>query len=308
MVILVGTVACNVIDAPFTFLTVYDVIRNQYFYLGDNLSQALPSATAFVINLFAIIEIAEPGAEGLTYGVITTAGSLGGLVSTPLSNWIFGYFHPSLSDAANYLKDDHSFRTLVRRRAHQPRGRDAYTPPHMRPTRFTKACARTALTTTSRTSAWRAAHAPTSRRASWQVACSCILGYVTTLSAMFFLPLMPNQKADAQHRIATRKRRVAHAVIILLILTCGIIYAVTIDMLSIIPATSCLQIAGGQGCPASSASQAQQLLASSAVDVHELPTASISNVTSVATFAASAASTSARAALGALVPPTLGHA
>ena len=29
------TVLLNVMDMPFTFLTIYNVIRNQYFYLGE---------------------------------------------------------------------------------------------------------------------------------------------------------------------------------------------------------------------------------------------------------------------------------
>ena len=29
------SVFLNVLDMPFTFLTIYDVVRNQYFYLGE---------------------------------------------------------------------------------------------------------------------------------------------------------------------------------------------------------------------------------------------------------------------------------
>ena len=62
---------------------------------------------------YVIVEIAEPGTEGVTYGLLTTAANLGAPVASCLSNWIFGYFHPSLSYSDNYMKDAPSFRALV---------------------------------------------------------------------------------------------------------------------------------------------------------------------------------------------------
>ncbi|KAL3905584.1 MAG: hypothetical protein SGPRY_010863 [Prymnesium sp.] len=110
----VTSVLVTAIDIPFTFLTVFDVVRNQYFYLDDTLITAIPAAASFIVATFVIVEVAQPGSEAITYGVLTTAGNLGGPVSSGLSNWLFSFWQPSLSDSANYVDDSTSFRTKVR--------------------------------------------------------------------------------------------------------------------------------------------------------------------------------------------------
>ena len=116
LMLVVTTLTVNVIDMPFTFCTIYDVVRNQYFYLDDALITSIPSAASFIVTTFVIVEVAQPGTEGITYGVLTTAANLGGPVSSGLSNWMYGYWEPSLSDSNNYVEDEPSFRDEVRRR------------------------------------------------------------------------------------------------------------------------------------------------------------------------------------------------
>ena len=48
---------------PFTFLTIYNVIRNQYFYLGETVLVEIPAAANFVVGTFVIVEMAENGNE-----------------------------------------------------------------------------------------------------------------------------------------------------------------------------------------------------------------------------------------------------
>ena len=57
------TVLLNVMDMPFTFLTIYNVIRNQYFYLGETVLYEVPSAANFVVATFIIVEMADEGNE-----------------------------------------------------------------------------------------------------------------------------------------------------------------------------------------------------------------------------------------------------
>ena len=106
-------VVSNVIDMPFTFLTIFDVVRNQYFWLDDGLLTAIPAAMNFVVSTYVMVEMAEPGTEGVTYGLLTTASNLAGPVAGALSNVIFGAFNPSLSEASNYVADSPDFRTEV---------------------------------------------------------------------------------------------------------------------------------------------------------------------------------------------------
>ena len=60
----------NVLDAPFTFCTIYNVVRNQYFFLDDGLITAIPSAASFVVSTYVIVEVAEPELGGRTMNQI----------------------------------------------------------------------------------------------------------------------------------------------------------------------------------------------------------------------------------------------
>jgi len=103
----------NCIDMPFVFLTVFDVVRNQYFYLGETVLVEVPYAANFVVSTFVIVEMAEEGNEGLVYGLLTTTANLGSPVARAIGNQLFGLFRPSLSDSANYIADTPAFRGTV---------------------------------------------------------------------------------------------------------------------------------------------------------------------------------------------------
>jgi len=107
------TIFLNGVDMLFSYPTIYDVIRNQYFYLGEEVLLDIPSAANFVVGTFYIVEMADDGNEGLVYGLLTTIANLGGPVANALSNQIFEMFTPALSDDANYIEDSSSFRNTV---------------------------------------------------------------------------------------------------------------------------------------------------------------------------------------------------
>jgi uncharacterized membrane protein YgcG len=192
LIIVCTVVISNVIDIPFTFITVYDIVRNQYLWLDDSLILAIPSAMGFVVNTYVIVEMAEAGAEGITYGILTTAANLGGPVANAIGNAIFGTFRPSLSDASNYVADTPHFRNVV--------------------------------------------------------ALSYVISYCFTLLALVTLPLMPDQKADTRARKASRPRHRGFAYASIGLLSTGLVYSLTTNLLTIFPATSCLEFVGGPGC------------------------------------------------------------
>ena len=88
-------------------------VRDQYFYLGQNVLQTLPQAANFVVSTFVIVEMAEAGNEGLIYGLLTTTYNLGHPVATAVGNQLFSLFKPALSNSANYVADTPEFRNTV---------------------------------------------------------------------------------------------------------------------------------------------------------------------------------------------------
>merc|ERR1740123_605000 len=101
----VTIVMLQVIDSVFSTCTIFDVVRNQYFYLGETVLIELPAAANFVVSTFVIVEMADDGNEGLVYGLLTTAGNLGSPFARAIGNQIYRLFQPSLSDSTNYIED-----------------------------------------------------------------------------------------------------------------------------------------------------------------------------------------------------------
>ena len=56
--LLITTVGLNLLDMPFAYFTIFDVVRNQYFYLGETLLFEIPAAANFVVATFYIVEMA----------------------------------------------------------------------------------------------------------------------------------------------------------------------------------------------------------------------------------------------------------
>merc|ERR1712217_609927 len=82
-------------------------------YLGESVMLEFPSAMNFVVSTFVMVEMADDGNEGLVYGLLSTAGNLGGPFAAAISNQLFACFHPSLSDIKNYVSDTPAFRRTV---------------------------------------------------------------------------------------------------------------------------------------------------------------------------------------------------
>lgn len=186
------TCLLNVIDMPFTFLTIFAIVRNQYFYLGEVLLLEIPAAVNFVVATFVIVEMADDGDEGLVYGLCTTVANLGSPFANAISNQLFRFFRPSLSNSANYIQDTASFR--------------------------------------------------------WLVASSFVVSYFASFASLLTLPLLPDQKDMTHYRRRTWPRSPFYAYATLALLVFGLAYSVTVNILAIFPSTTCMPLAGGDGC------------------------------------------------------------
>jgi len=108
-----ATLVLGAIDCTFVMCTIYDVVRNQYFFLGEDLIVMVPAAIRFVFTTFVVVEISPDGKEGITYGMLTTLHNLGGPIARAIGNYVFGTQFDGLSDAANFHKDTSEFRNEV---------------------------------------------------------------------------------------------------------------------------------------------------------------------------------------------------
>ena len=189
---LVTTVFLNCLDMPFAYCTIFDVVRNQYFYLGETVLAEIPAAANFVVSTFVIVEMAEDGDEGIVYGLLTTTFNLGSPFAQAISNQLFGLFRPNLSNSSNYIEDTPSFRRTV--------------------------------------------------------ALSFAVSYFFAFASLALLPLLPDQKDDAQHRKLKWGSSPAFAWFSVSLVFVGLSYSVVVNFLAMFPSTMCLKIAGGSGC------------------------------------------------------------
>ncbi|RHY69222.1 hypothetical protein DYB38_007112 [Aphanomyces astaci] len=106
-IIAIGSIGVVVIDAFVIYLTIWDVVRNQWFFTGVGLSENIPDGVRFVVATFCAIEVANQGVEGATYGLITTVSNL----ATPFASVIYKFVDSYFKITNNDIKSD---TTIVR--------------------------------------------------------------------------------------------------------------------------------------------------------------------------------------------------
>ncbi|KAF0689365.1 Aste57867_19191 [Aphanomyces stellatus] len=98
-VIVVTNVTINVVDAVANFCTIYDVVRNQYFFLAlTQLVENVPSSVQFLVNSFVIVELAEIGNEGITYALLSTMNNLPVAFGPLIGNIVSSQFRVTQND------------------------------------------------------------------------------------------------------------------------------------------------------------------------------------------------------------------
>ncbi|OQS03129.1 Folate-Biopterin Transporter (FBT) Family [Thraustotheca clavata] len=105
-----GTLGVVVVDSFVTFMTVWNVVRNQWFYTGVALADNVPGGIRFIISTYCAVEIADVGNEGATYGLVTTINNLASPVASVIYKYVDSYFAVSQKDIA---RDDHHVRLEV---------------------------------------------------------------------------------------------------------------------------------------------------------------------------------------------------
>lgn len=111
--IVVKTFTCIGMDGIPIMFTVFNVFRNQYFYLGEPLLDHIVTAGLDVQNMLLTNEISDNNNAGLVGGLLATMYCLASPFSGILSNQLFGLFHPSISSRANFISDTMDFRVKV---------------------------------------------------------------------------------------------------------------------------------------------------------------------------------------------------
>ncbi|ETV64174.1 hypothetical protein H257_18903 [Aphanomyces astaci] len=93
-----GTLGVMIIDGPVLFLTIWDVVRNQWFYTGATLADTIPAGVRFIVSTYCAVEVADVGNEGATYGLITTIANLMGPIGSVVYKYIDSYFKVFAND------------------------------------------------------------------------------------------------------------------------------------------------------------------------------------------------------------------
>jgi len=73
------------VDGFTTFITIWDVFRSQWFWLGLPVAVQLPYGVGFVISSFVIVELSGVGNEGVVYGLITMVYNLASPFATAMT-------------------------------------------------------------------------------------------------------------------------------------------------------------------------------------------------------------------------------
>ncbi|KAG7395169.1 hypothetical protein PHYBOEH_004150 [Phytophthora boehmeriae] len=105
---ILGTAAVViVVDFTVSLIVIWDVFRNQWFWLGPPIAVQLPYGVGWIISTFVTVELAGLGNEAAVYGLITTVANVAQPFATSLTLLVNGPF-----DITNerIKEDDHSVR------------------------------------------------------------------------------------------------------------------------------------------------------------------------------------------------------
>ncbi|RLN59325.1 hypothetical protein BBJ28_00009834 [Nothophytophthora sp. Chile5] len=99
-----------VIDGICTFITIWDVFRSQWFWLGLPIAVQVPYGVGWMIANFVIVELSGIGNEGAVYGLVTATHNVASPFATTLTLLIDQPFN--LTNTRIQV-DDHSIRSDI---------------------------------------------------------------------------------------------------------------------------------------------------------------------------------------------------
>jgi hypothetical protein len=94
----VTVVIVTVLDSIVTFMTTWDVVRNQWFWLGVPVVENLPAGVGFIIATYVVVELAGEGNEGAVYGLVTTVSNLSSPFASTITKNVDGGFKVTNAD------------------------------------------------------------------------------------------------------------------------------------------------------------------------------------------------------------------
>ncbi|GMF56066.1 unnamed protein product [Phytophthora fragariaefolia] len=109
MIVLTGVIVM-VVDCACSLITVWDVFRSQWFWLGPPIAVELPYGIGWIISTFVVVKLAGMGDEGAVYGLITTVSNIASPFATTLTLLIDGPFNITNTRVQT---DDHSIRADI---------------------------------------------------------------------------------------------------------------------------------------------------------------------------------------------------
>lgn len=87
-----------IIDGFMTMLTTWDIVRNQWFWLGVPIVGYIPEGVRFIVANYVVVELIEVGHEGALYGLLTTTSNLASPFGRTAAKLINARFHVWLND------------------------------------------------------------------------------------------------------------------------------------------------------------------------------------------------------------------
>ncbi|KAJ0409883.1 hypothetical protein P43SY_005777 [Pythium insidiosum] len=189
VMIIVTQIAVIVIDAIPTFLTVWNVYRSQWFWLGGPLLENLPSSVGYVVSTFAAMEIIDVGNEATVYGLISMVSTIASPFSTVLTKNVDANFDIDFESLQN---DD--------------------------------------------------------RHVRMEVTYAFLVAYGFKLFSLVFLVWLPPQKKETQELKRTGGKSKFFGQLTILYLTFAFCWSLMTNLMTFSSKTSCLKIAGGDGC------------------------------------------------------------
>ncbi|KAG2532331.1 hypothetical protein BBI17_001237 [Phytophthora kernoviae] len=89
------------LDATCKLLTIWDIVRSPWFWLGIPVLGQIPQGIIFIVGSFIIVELSTEGHEGAMYGLLTTVYNLATPFSTAIARNINGIYDLSTERIQN---------------------------------------------------------------------------------------------------------------------------------------------------------------------------------------------------------------
>ncbi|GMF30350.1 unnamed protein product [Phytophthora fragariaefolia] len=100
-----------------TMLTTWNIVRNQWFWLGVPVAEALPNGIAFVIATFVMVELAGEGNEGAVYGMVGSVANMAAPLASTLTKIVDSHFdvtNTDIVDDSEHVRWEVTYVLLIR--------------------------------------------------------------------------------------------------------------------------------------------------------------------------------------------------